>query len=91
MPPIPRGLGKTPKRRKLKAAPPPSREAMLRKALVLLLKRLGLIGTVVPTDMGLLTLAQDFAGGRREGMVAMDQGKLVLSPPNPALDRDIPF
>lgn len=94
MPPIPKGAWPTAqaKPRRTKGRPPPSREAQLRSALAGLLRRLGKIGLVVPTDSGLIALAENFTQGGLA--LADDQGKpvdLALAPPNPEVDDHLPF
>jgi len=96
MPKFPKSLEPR-KPRRAKQAPPPSREALMRSALASVLRRLGLVSHVVPTDLALLALARDFSAGGKG--LADDRGAAVdvkpfadcLSPPDPFIDEEIPF
>lgn len=69
----------------------------IRLALAKLLRKLGLIGDVAPSDAAMVKLVDDFCRppkfGPRGVTLADDQGKIVTtsSEPREDLDKDIPF
>ncbi len=79
-----------PKRKK--AAPPVSREAALRKSLVAVLRKLGFVQRVVPSDDHLIKLAKQFTEykavkiNREQQEIAME-----FAEPNEEIDSTIPF
>lgn len=75
-------------------------EQRLRWSLAAVLRKLGLIGKVTPSDGDLVRIASAYAkhtamfGGVK--VASTDQGEpfefgKCLAPPNPAIDKDIPF
>lgn len=73
MPPFPKQLNQKPRR--VKTVKPPTHEMLLRSALVGVLRRLGKVSHVIPTDLALIALAKNFSEG--EGGLADDKGGLV--------------
>lgn len=67
----------------------------VRLALAKLLRKLGLIGEVAPSDAAMIKLVDDFCSlpklGPREMTLADDQGRIVTSGPREDLDSDLPF
>lgn len=69
----------------------------VRLALAKLLRKLGLIGAVAPSDAAIIKLVDDYCSPPRFGPRGMtlsdDQGKIVTtsSGPREDLDKDIPF
>ena len=74
---------------------PVTMELRLEHALAAVLRKIGLVGKVAPGAEGLCKIAKDYAEHRNRAL-STDQGEVVhvgscLAPPNPLLDKDIPF